>query len=102
MKFQFQKVVRFNLDIDFQKIHDTILKDISEMYESFSYDIVYDHFHYGDNTSYYLEKLFGIEFDYFKDDECGEKILFEDNEKVMEYIADEFYNWLKKKYEPKK
>jgi hypothetical protein len=32
----------------------------------------------------------------------GEKILFEDNEEVMDYIVDEFYNWLEKKYEPKK
>lgn len=100
MEFQFQKTVRFNLNIDFQKVHDTILKDISEIYEAFSWDVVYDHFH--DNLEYYLEKLFGIEFDYFKDDECGEKILFGDNEKVMDYITDEFYNWLKKKYEPKK
>lgn len=100
MIFQFQKVVRFNLDIDFKKIHDTILKDISEIYEEFSWDVIYDHF--GDNVDYYLEKLFDIKYDYFVDDECGEKIIFEDNEEVMDYIVGEFYNWLKKKYEPKK
>ena len=100
MKFQFQKVVRFYLDIDFKKIHDTIIKDISEFYEEFSWDVVYDHF--GDNIEYYLEKLFGIEFDYFKDDECGEKMLLEDNEWIMDCIVEEFYNWLKKKYETKK
>lgn len=100
MEFQFQKVVRFNVDIDFKKIHDTVIKDIAEIYEEFSWDVVYDHF--GDNVEYYLEKLFDIECGYFKDDECGEKILFEDNEGVMDYIVDEFYNWLEKKYEPKK
>ena len=100
MKFQFQKRVRFNLDVDFQKIQDMVIKDISDIYEEFSYDVVADHF--GDNTAYYLEKLFDIEFGYFRDDECGEKLLFEDNEDVMDYIADEFYNWLEKKYEPKK
>ena len=100
MMFQFQKVVRFNLDIDFKKIHDTVIKDISEIYEEFNYDIVYDRFR--DNVEYYLEKLFDIEFDYFVDDECGEKMIFEDNEEVMDYIVGEFYNWLKKKYEPKK
>lgn len=100
MKFQFQKIVRFNLDIDFKKIHDTVIKDISEIYEEFNYDIVYEHF--GDNVEYYLEKLFDIEFGYFKDDECGEKMLLEDNEWIMDCIVDEFYNWLKKKYEPKK
>lgn len=78
MEFQFQKTVRFNLDIDFQKIHDTILKDISEFYEDFSWDVIC--YHFFDNPTYYLEKLFGIEFGYFKDDECGEKMLFEDNE----------------------
>ena len=100
MEFQFQKTVRFNVDIDFKKIHDTVIKDIAEIYEEFSWDVVYDHF--GDNVEYYLEKLFDIECGYFRDDECGEKILFEDNEGVMDYIVDEFYNWLKKKYEPKK
>lgn len=100
MLFQFQKTVRFNLDIDFQKIHDAVIKDISDIYEEFSWDVVYDHF--GDNVEYYLEKLFDIECGYFRDDECGEKILFEDNEGVMDYIVDEFYNWLEKKYEPKK
>lgn len=100
MKFQFQKIVRFNLDIDFQKVHDTILKDISEIYEEFSWDVICDHF--CEDTEYYLEKLFGIEFGYFKDNECGEKFLSYDNEEVMDCIADEFYNWLKKKYEPKK
>lgn len=97
MMFQFQKVVRFNLDIDFKKIHDTVIKDISEIYEEFNYDIVYDHFR--DNVEYYLEKLFDIEFNYFVDDECGEKMIFEDNEEAMDYIVGEFYNWLKKKYE---
>jgi hypothetical protein len=77
-----------------------VIKDISDIYESFSWDVVCDHF--GDNKAYYLEKLFGIEFGYFKDDECGEKILFEDNEEVLDYIADEFYNWMENKYEPKK
>lgn len=100
MIFQFQKVVRFNLDVDFQKIHDMIIKDISEIYEEFSWDVVCDHF--ANDTVYYLEKLFDIEFGYFIAGECGEKILFEDNEEVIDYITDEFYNWLKKKYEPKK
>lgn len=100
MLFQFQKTTRFNLDVDFKKIHDMIIKDISDIYEAFSWDVVYDHF--GDNTAYYLENLFDIEFGYYRDDECGEKILFEDNEEVMDYIVDEFYNWLEKKYEPKK
>lgn len=100
MLFQFQKTTRFNLDVDFKKIHDMIIKDISDIYEAFSWDVVYDHF--GDNTAYYLEKLFDIEFGYYRDDECGEKILFDDNEEVMNYIVDEFYNWLEKKYEPKK
>jgi hypothetical protein len=100
MKFQFQKIIRFNLDVDFQKIQDMVIKDISEIYEEFSWDTVCDHF--ADDTIYYLEKLFGIEFGDFKDDECGEKILLEDNEEVMDYIADEFYNWMENKYEPKK
>lgn len=100
MLFQFQKTIRFNLDVDFKKIHDMIIKDIADIYEAFSWDVVYDHF--GDNTAYYLEKLFDIEFGYYRDDECGEKILFEDNEEVMDYIVGEFYNWLEKKYEPKK
>ena len=100
MKFQFQKRVRFNLDVDFQKIHDMIIKDISEIYEAFSWDVVYDHF--GNNTTYYLEKLFDIEFGYFSDNEFGEKFLVEDNEDLMDDIVDEFYNWLEKKYEHKK
>ena len=49
-----------------------------------------------------LEKLFDIEFGYFMDNESGEKFLVEDNEDVMDDIVDEFYSWLKNKYEPKK
>ena len=30
MEFQFQKTIRFNLDVDFQKIQDMVIKDISE------------------------------------------------------------------------
>ena len=100
MEFQFQKTTRFILDVDFQKIQDMVVKDISEIYEEYSWDTICDHF--DNNTAYYLEKLFDIEFGYFRDDECGEKILFDDNEDVMDCIADEFYNWLKNKYETKK
>ena len=100
MGFQFQKAVRFNLDVDFQKVHDTILKDISEIYEELSWDVIYAHF--ADNTVYYLEKLLGIEFGYHIDGECGEKFLFRDNEEVIDCVTIDFYSWLKKKYEPKK
>lgn len=96
MEIRLASVQYDTFDIDFQKVFD-FMKNENELENT-----VYDYAtHFGDNTDYYLEQIYGIliscqdieDYDY---DEIGEKKVYPSsmNEYLLDTLYNEYYDWL--------
>ena len=94
MKVTFKKVLYEEIDIDFQKIYDLIVQKTGES----SFNTIY--YQFADNAEYYiaethdLNSLFGSYDLVFLNSE-----LFRDNGDVLECIVDNFYVFLRDKFD---
>lgn len=92
MKFQFQKIVRFNLDVDFQKIYNLIIQKTGK-------DDFYTIYHqFADNTESYLLQTHDFDSLLNSYDLMFLNSDFWDNEAVLESIVDNFHTFLRDKF----
>jgi hypothetical protein len=98
--YQYQVVVEKELQIDFEQIYNYVLKDyIEEVKEDLNnidlnsidqYDIIDD---FGDNTDYFIEKIYGITFTDRNSDTYVDEV-WENNMCLLDTIADDFGKWV--------
>lgn len=100
MEFELLKTRAVKFDIDFNALLNIILNEENINEEDIKNNISFIYNTFGDNTTYYLEKLCNIHFDSF-DNTTLDAIEFFDidtNEDVLDYIHSEFVFWLFNKY----
>ena len=92
MKFAFQKVLYDELDIDFQKIYDSVIRNVST---EDGWDIYNE---YWKNEKHYLSTTHDMDALFDSYDLVFLNSDFSDNESVLSRIRDYFFDWLRDKY----
>ena len=89
MKVTFKKVLYDELDIDFQKIYDSVIRNVS------TEDIWGIYSEYWKNEKHYLSITHDMNALF---DRYDLLFSFDDNESVLCRIRDYFFNWLRDKF----
>ena len=93
MKAEFVHIDIKKVDIDFQKIFDFMKKE-------YSFDSIDDYdTEFGDNVHYYLNKVFGLNFEFDNTDNCTEFYPYDLNEYEVDRICNEYSKWLEENEE---
>lgn len=92
MKFAFQKVLYDELDIDFQKIYDSVIQNVST-------EDVWDIYNeYWENEKRYLSTTHDMDALFDSYNLVFLNSDFSDNESVLSRIREYFFDWLRDKY----
>lgn len=100
MKFELLKTTAVTFDIDFDELLNIICDEENISINTVKDNISFIYNTFGDNTTYYLEKLCNIHFDSYDTTNLDITEFFDidSNDGVLDHIHSEFTFWLFNKY----
>jgi len=100
MEFELLKTTAVTFDIDFNALLNIICDEENINKEDIKNNISFIYNTFGDNTTYYLEKLCNIHFDSYDNAtlDITEFFDIDNNEGVLDHIHSEFTFWLYNTY----